>query len=410
MGISRFVACANAKRTAKVDVEVDIEVNQSVNAPPQRGMPAGSTQRLVVLIALVLVCPLLSSCVPISALMPTSTQPVAKIGLLAPFEGLHRRNGYAALAAMRLAIDEYRQSYGSDAVKIIPLALHLETTDLQTDIADRTVAKLLADPEVGAVVGPYDPALVVAVEPSLTDSALPWFLPLLPNQRSGEQQSAAVVQELTIQWLEPLLAEVAAQAAQQGATRLVVAGWQAAWFSPAHIDVEIMALPLYFMPVDGMAEAPPASATFSSGDALFWLGRPAAAAAFFATQELSDRQPVSLWFGPAGDDPLLSELILSEFTFDSNEIFWVTWLDNTYFAANTLEASDPKPEATDSTSSTPLAPFHSLTPTAYLTYRATQAAIASLNPIYMPPPAQWRVVAFARQSDGTSRRVDGVKE
>ena len=49
----------------------------------------------------------------------TDVRPVAKIGLIAPFEGLHRRSGYAALAAMRQAIVETP----AGATGIIPLAL-----------------------------------------------------------------------------------------------------------------------------------------------------------------------------------------------------------------------------------------------------------------------------------------------
>lgn len=377
--------------------------------------PTGRHQRWSFFIIFVIVWPLLGSCRQGLTIVPTSTQPVAKIGLLAPFEGLHRRNGYAALAAMRLAIEDYRQNMADehlsdqDAMAIIPLALHLDTDGLQTGVAQRTVAKLLADPELAAVVGPYDPAVVLAVESTLTGSALPWLLPFVPNRVNGEQQPAAFSQELTIKWLVPLLAEVATRAAQQGATRLVVAGWQASLFSPTFLDgamdVEALPLPLYFV-----AEASATNVMFDSGDALFWLDTPEAAAAFLATQDVSGWEPVSLWFGPAGDDPLLGELFLSEFTFDSNKIYWVTWLDNHYIAADAPEANDQRTASNDSTSPTPLAPFRSLTPTAYLTYRATQAAIASLNPIYIPPPAQWRVVTFARQSDGTSRRVDGVKE
>jgi hypothetical protein len=49
----------------------------------------------------------------------TDVRPVAKIGLIAPFEGLQRRTGYAALESMRQAIVETPAS----AIGVIPLAL-----------------------------------------------------------------------------------------------------------------------------------------------------------------------------------------------------------------------------------------------------------------------------------------------
>ena len=49
----------------------------------------------------------------------TSTRSVTKIGLVAPFEGLYRQTGYAALDAMRGAIGEAE----GNAADILPLAL-----------------------------------------------------------------------------------------------------------------------------------------------------------------------------------------------------------------------------------------------------------------------------------------------
>ena len=74
-----------------------------------------------------------------------STRPVVKIGLLAPFEGVYRQEGYAALAAMRAAIDEQNPS----GIDVLPLAL-----DTSRDVA-RAGQKVLADPSVAAVIGPY---------------------------------------------------------------------------------------------------------------------------------------------------------------------------------------------------------------------------------------------------------------
>ena len=48
----------------------------------------------------------------------TDVQPVVKIGLVAPFEGLYRRTGYDALAAMRAAIADQP----APGVNVLPLA------------------------------------------------------------------------------------------------------------------------------------------------------------------------------------------------------------------------------------------------------------------------------------------------
>ncbi|HRJ42868.1 MAG: hypothetical protein KJZ86_12115 [Caldilineaceae bacterium] len=71
-----------------------------------------------------------------------STRPVAKIGLLAPFEGVYRQEGYDALTAMRAAIED-------SGLDVLPLAL-----DSSRD-AVRAGQKVLADPSVVAAVGPY---------------------------------------------------------------------------------------------------------------------------------------------------------------------------------------------------------------------------------------------------------------
>ena len=88
----------------------------------------------------------------------TNVRPTIKIGVLAPFEGLHRRSGYAALEAVRAAIADFSNVDAG----ILPLAL--DDGD-QPQQAVRSAQKLLADPRVAAVVGPLSPDLGAAVEP-----------------------------------------------------------------------------------------------------------------------------------------------------------------------------------------------------------------------------------------------------
>jgi ABC-type branched-subunit amino acid transport system substrate-binding protein len=109
----------------------------------------------------------------------TDVRPVAKIGLIAPFEGLHRRSGYAALAAMRQAIVETP----AGATGIIPLALD-DSAD-PTRCAARRRKASCRDPQVRAVIGPLTPALTASVSETLAAATLPWFAPYAVNPAGG---------------------------------------------------------------------------------------------------------------------------------------------------------------------------------------------------------------------------------
>jgi branched-chain amino acid transport system substrate-binding protein len=103
----------------------------------------------------------------------TPTGPVAKIALLAPFEGIYRQEGYDGLAVMRAAIAEQCPA-GTD---VLPLAL-----DTSRGVA-RAAQKALADPSVAAIVGPYWAMDGPALASSITSAAAEkrWFLPYAPT-------------------------------------------------------------------------------------------------------------------------------------------------------------------------------------------------------------------------------------
>ena len=88
----------------------------------------------------------------------TNVRPTIEIGVLAPFEGLHRRSGYAALDAVRAAIADFPYADAG----ILPLALDDGARPAQ---AVRSAQKLLVDPRVKAVVGPLTPELGDAIAP-----------------------------------------------------------------------------------------------------------------------------------------------------------------------------------------------------------------------------------------------------
>ena len=114
-------------------------------------------------------------CISISLFLIScsSLRPVVKIGLLAPFEGLHRESGYEALAAMRAALADYPL----DEFEALPLALDTSADPAQ---ARRAAAKLLRDDAVAAVVGPLQARQVFAVAEIIAAADVDWRPPTAP--------------------------------------------------------------------------------------------------------------------------------------------------------------------------------------------------------------------------------------
>jgi ABC-type branched-subunit amino acid transport system substrate-binding protein len=83
-----------------------------------------------------------------------STQPVVKIGLVAPFEGRYRPIGYEAIYAARLAIREINARGGIDGQRIELVALDDRGEPEQAITAAR---QLVLDPQIVAVVGHLRP-------------------------------------------------------------------------------------------------------------------------------------------------------------------------------------------------------------------------------------------------------------
>jgi ABC-type branched-subunit amino acid transport system substrate-binding protein len=93
---------------------------------------------------------------------PGSTKPVIKIGLIAPFEGEQRPNGYQRLYGVKLALQEVNLSGGIAGYKIELVALN--------DFADKTetilqAQELVLDSGVRAVIGHQDPVLFKVAAP-----------------------------------------------------------------------------------------------------------------------------------------------------------------------------------------------------------------------------------------------------
>ena len=105
-------------------------------------------------------CFLLFTIVFLSA-CAASTQPVVKLGLVAPFEGRYRHIGYEAIYAARLAIREINARGGLNGHRIELVALDDRGEPEQAVTAAR---QLVLDPQVVAVVG--------HLRPDSTDAAL----------------------------------------------------------------------------------------------------------------------------------------------------------------------------------------------------------------------------------------------
>ncbi len=295
---------------------------------------------------------ILAACTPI--------RPVAKIGLVAPFEGLYRQSGYAALDAMRSAIDDSQ----ADAVDLLPVALDGSADAERTR---RAVEKLLADGSVQAVIGPLSPAMVAATGDLLADRTIQWIVPYAVDPAGGFADPLTASE-----WATGLVAAVAAQASQSGVTRLALAGDQTGW--PELTDQE-------WSNVAGIEVAKIAGIDdVYAGDVLFWMGSAANGAAFL--NELRRRYPdLPFWLGPQGEDPVFAERAES-----IHQTYWATWVDLNY----NRWASDRSPAS----------------PGRYQIYRATATAASRITEGKSAAENDWLVQLFVIGDDGASTPLD----
>jgi len=274
-----------------------------------------------------------------------SIRPIVKIGLIAPFEGLYRRTGYEALAAMRAALTDHAALMQAANIDILPLALD-DSGD--PDSAARTAQKLLADPAVGALVGPISPWTSQAVAATLTSSSVKWVRPFLANQNETD-------------WVISLITAISQAAKKQGAERLLIAGWVKGWpEKEAPLWREIDGLPHEFIAVD-LADAQSLQEELRENvqatDALLFLGAPADAATYLAALR-QEHESVPFWVGSQGGSPILFERAALINDSRVHSVYWATMLDSGYNDwRNTHQPA---------------------TPSAYLIYRATERALHSV--------------------------------
>ena len=254
----------------------------------------------------------------------TPVRPVAKVGLVAPFEGLYRRTGYAALGAVRRAVEDC----SPDHTAVLPLALD---DSAQPHKSRRAAQELLADPTVAAVIGPFTLDTVAAVEATLSQGAPAWVVPIAIDA-SG--QFAAPGHGRT--WLADFILRVWDLAQAQGADSLVVAGLPRAWEEPVMQQVSLA------KSHDEIAFANSTAIDFGSfapNSAFLWLGQthlgvPLAAA-------MHEAQPdAAFWTGPSVENALFTERNTA-----TGPLFWATWATPQYNSASQLSAPDELLEA-----------------------------------------------------------------
>jgi branched-chain amino acid transport system substrate-binding protein len=236
----------------------------------------------------------------------TSVRPIVKIGLIAPFEGLYRDSGYAALDGVRAAI----AACTPPGLDVLPVAL--DDGGLP-DQAQRSAQKLLADPAVVAVIGPLLYPLLPSVEAVVRPTGLAWITPLtvLPSgdfaPPEAETWPAAQVAFIRQATQPPRLLVVAMPPS-------LATGWQ----PPPNV-----------LRLDAPQSALTAAA---AGDSVLWLGEPAAAAPWLAEAQAA-HGTIPLWLSAqAGGDILPHHLAAS------SVFHWVVWQDTGY-----TDGSKPQP-------------------------------------------------------------------
>ncbi|MEW5959671.1 MAG: ABC transporter substrate-binding protein [Chloroflexota bacterium] len=114
---------------------------------------------------------------------PPHAPPTIKIGLVAPFEGLHRPLGYEALFGVKLALQERNQGQGLRGYRVELVALN----DFDDPAAARQQAQaVIVDPDILGVVGHLSSATTLAAAPIYQQAdlalSIPWPVSFFPQK------------------------------------------------------------------------------------------------------------------------------------------------------------------------------------------------------------------------------------
>jgi branched-chain amino acid transport system substrate-binding protein len=141
--------------------------------------------------------------------LPGSTQPLLKIGLVAPFEGRFRARGYAVLYAVKLAVRQWNEAGGAGGYRLELVALD---DGGDPAVAVGQVRELAVDRDVLGVLGHFTEETTLAAAPEYAAQELPllalgvegegvtaggWVVRLGPsNQLLGEAAARYAVEDV----------------------------------------------------------------------------------------------------------------------------------------------------------------------------------------------------------------------
>jgi len=294
---------------------------------------------------------LLTLCLASCAFSPlTQINEPARVGLLAPFEGLYRQNGYTALASMRHVTDD-------DAGLWLPVALDTSRG------AERAAQKILAPRNSSAIVGPLTPAEAADAYPAILGVDIRWLPPFA-------QVAGTPVPVDSPSWLVSLISEVASgPAVDLKVSRIAIAGFAPIFTMINMQDLETLLAEQVELPIVWVNEP----AALREGDLLLWLGDAAEGVRFIA-QVRETRPQTRAWLPiwAAGDIFVSHASALPDWRWQ--DLLWGGWL--------------PVAEAEDKT----------LTPTSA---ESALVNVATLHAIAFDSftPGEWRFVTFPMQSE-----------
>lgn len=110
-----------------------------------------------------------------ACIVPGGTLPVKKIGLLSPFEGVQRQNGYQRLYGVKLALQEINRTGGVAGYKIELVALN---DFAQSAEAILQAQEFVIDSDVIGVIGEWDGALFADTAPIFDAAGLAVIAPV----------------------------------------------------------------------------------------------------------------------------------------------------------------------------------------------------------------------------------------
>ena len=330
---------------SSVEKSVDVEISE-----PRQGCDTIGGAPLAL-------CAVFCLVISLSLLACSSTRPVVKIGLLAPFEGLHRESGYEALSAMRAALADYPLV----EVEALPLALDTSADPTQ---ARRAALKMLRDDSVVAVVGPMQARTVSAVADVIAASDLDWWLPTTPA--TDEKAQALIV---------ALIAEIAGQ-------KILLAGLDADWPQLSAKEWSAQTGKTVTVSVDEDDGA--------AADGVLWLGDAQKGAEFLARLRSLNRT-VPFWTTNVADDSIFRSLMLEQLAgVPPGPVFWAVALDESAYQYREWAET-----------------HENATPTAFAVYHATRWALAQIagHSVAAKEPA---LAVFALDREGRSELAEIV--